>query len=99
MKKLTWEEIRGLTPMLFLHDETFFLYEKPADVLLAEKFLPSGKIKIGEQDWGKQLQELILPAARPIPEAMKGCCAWKVWACTSGGTTGAGAAGTFNCGA
>ena len=52
------------SPLLFLHNETFFLFEKPKDTLLVEKFLPSGKMEIGEQEWGRQLQEMILPLAK-----------------------------------
>ncbi len=52
------------SPLLFLNDDTFFLYEKPADVLLSEKFLPSGKIIIQQPDWAKQLNDFILPLAK-----------------------------------
>ncbi len=50
--------------LLFRHNDTFFLYEKPKDVLLAEKFLPEGKIKIKEEDWPQKLNEFVLPLAR-----------------------------------
>jgi SNF2 family DNA or RNA helicase len=52
------------SPFLFLHNDTFFLFEKPQDTLLAEKFLPLGKIEIGKHDWSRQLQEMILPLAK-----------------------------------
>lgn len=52
------------SPFLFLYSNTLFLFEKPKDTLLAEKFLPHGKMEIKEQDWGGQLQELILPLAK-----------------------------------
>lgn len=51
------------SPIVFLHNDTFFLYEKPKDILLAEKFLPKGKIVIEAEDWSRQLNELILPLA------------------------------------
>ncbi len=52
------------SPLLFLHNNTFFLFEKPEDSLLLEKFLPLGKIEIGEKEWRQQLQEMILPLAK-----------------------------------
>ena len=52
------------SPLLFLLNDTFFLYEKPKDVLLAEKFLPTGKMIISQSNWSTQLQEFILPLAK-----------------------------------
>ena len=52
------------SPLLFLLNETFFLYEKPKDVLLAEKFLPSGKMIITQNDWSRELHDFILPLAK-----------------------------------
>jgi non-specific serine/threonine protein kinase len=57
-------ENESTSPLLFLHHETLFLYDKPKDVLLVEKFLPKGKMKIEEGEWSKQLQDLILPLAK-----------------------------------
>lgn len=57
-------ESKTLSPLLFLHNNTFFLFEKPKDSLLLEKFLPLGKIEIGNQDWRQQLQDMILPLAK-----------------------------------
>jgi superfamily II DNA or RNA helicase len=52
------------SPLLFLHNETYFLWQQPKDVLQLERFLPLGKIKIAEADWSKQLQEMVLPLAK-----------------------------------
>jgi non-specific serine/threonine protein kinase len=57
-------ESESRSPFLFLHNETLFLYEKPKDVLLVEKFLPMGKMLIEEKDWPRQLQEMVLPLAK-----------------------------------
>lgn len=57
-------ENNSSTSLLFLNDDTFFFYEKPKDVLIAEKFLPTGKIEINRNDWPTQLQEFILPLAK-----------------------------------
>jgi SNF2 family DNA or RNA helicase len=59
---LTESEIAA--PLLFLHNGTLFLYEKPNDVLLIEKFLPLGKLRIEEKDWSRKLQEMVLPLAK-----------------------------------
>ncbi len=50
--------------LLFLHDDTFYFYEKPKDVLLTEKFFAAGAIKITEEQWPKQLNDFILPLAK-----------------------------------
>ena len=57
-------ENSSFTSLLFLHDDSFFFYEKPKDILLVEKFLPSGKMIITEADWPKQLNDFVLPIAK-----------------------------------
>ena len=57
-------ESESKSSLLFLYNNTFFLFEQPKDVLLAEKFLPAGKIKIEQKDWSSQLNEMILPLAK-----------------------------------
>jgi SNF2 family DNA or RNA helicase len=57
-------ESESPSPFLFLHNDTMFMYQQPKDVLLAEKFLPLGKLTIDEKDWSRQLQEMILPLAK-----------------------------------
>ncbi len=52
------------SPFIFFYDNTLFLFEKPNDVLLMEKFLPSGKLQIEEKDWSSKLQDMILPLAK-----------------------------------
>ena len=52
------------SPLLFMHNDTCFLWQNAKDVLLTEKFLPAGKMKIAEADWPHQLQQLILPLAK-----------------------------------
>ena len=52
------------SPLLFSHADSSNLWEKPKDVLLAERFLPTGKINIPEEDWSRQLQDFILPLAK-----------------------------------
>ncbi len=52
------------SPLLFMHHHTCFLWQNPKDVLLVEKFLPSGKMKIEAGEWAHQLQQMILPLAK-----------------------------------
>ncbi len=49
---------------LFQHEEQFFIWKKPEDILLVEKFLPMGKIVIEPENWSKQLQDFILPLSK-----------------------------------
>ena len=57
-------ENESKSPLLFMHNNTYFLWQNAKDVLLAEKFLPLGKIKIEEADWAQQLQQMVLPLAK-----------------------------------
>ncbi|MEO8710808.1 MAG: DEAD/DEAH box helicase [Parafilimonas sp.] len=52
------------SPLIFQHENTFYLWQKTEDVLLAERFLNKGKIVIAEEDWNKQLAEFILPLTK-----------------------------------
>ena len=52
------------SPFIFSHDDTFYLYKKPADVLIVEKFVKKGKQVISADNWSKQLQDYILPLAK-----------------------------------
>ncbi len=52
------------SPLLFQHNDSIYLWQKSDDVLLAEKFLPTGKMTISEENWNKQLTSFILPLAK-----------------------------------
>ena len=58
------EENAIASPLVFQHENTFYLWQKTEDVLLAERFLTDGKIAIAEEDWNKQLAEFILPLTK-----------------------------------
>ncbi|MEI6263928.1 MAG: SNF2-related protein [Sphingobacteriia bacterium] len=49
---------------LFQYLQQFFIWKKAEDILLVEKFLPSGKMVIEAENWSKQLQEFILPLSK-----------------------------------
>lgn len=55
------------SPMFFQHGANFYIWKKPEDILLVEKFLPSGKLIIAEQDWSEQLTSFILPISKNYP--------------------------------
>ncbi len=50
--------------LLFQQEDQFFIWQRPEDVLLVEKFLPSGKMLIHENDWNRMLQDFILPLTK-----------------------------------
>ncbi len=50
--------------LLFQVDDQFYLWQKPEDVILIEKFLPSGKIIFNAEEWNKQLQDFVLPLSK-----------------------------------
>ncbi len=50
--------------MMFQYNDQFFTWKRSEDIMLAEKFLPSGKISIAAEDWATQLQQFILPLSK-----------------------------------
>jgi non-specific serine/threonine protein kinase len=58
------EENAIASPLVFQHENTFYLWQKAEDVLLAERFLNDGKITITEENWNRQLAEFILPLTK-----------------------------------
>ncbi len=47
--------------LLFLHDKTFYLWERSEQILVAEKF--KNKIQIPANQWPSLLKEMIIPLA------------------------------------
>ncbi len=69
MVKLSHEEVSLAnneveSPFIFAHDDSYYLYKKPEDVLIVEKFVKTGKQVISADNWSKQLQDYILPLAK-----------------------------------
>jgi hypothetical protein len=50
--------------LLFQYHNQFFTWQRSEDIMLVEKFLPSGKISIPAEDWAVQLQQFILPLSK-----------------------------------
>lgn len=49
---------------LFQYQDEFYIWKKAEDILLAEKFLPSGKIIVPAAEWSELLTSFILPLSR-----------------------------------
>jgi len=49
--------------MYKFHDR-FYQWQRPEDVVLVEKFLPTGKLIILKEEWNKQLIEFLLPLSK-----------------------------------
>ena len=49
---------------LYKFHDLFYQWQKPGDVVLVEKFLPTGKLIISKEEWNKQLIEFVLPLSR-----------------------------------
>ncbi len=52
------------SPMLFLHEHTFYTWERPEDVMQVERFLLTGSIHLGKDNWAEQMQKVVLPLTR-----------------------------------
>jgi non-specific serine/threonine protein kinase len=54
-----------LSSSLFLQiEDQFYLWQKPEDVILIERFMPSGKIVFDKEEWNKQLEQFVLPLSK-----------------------------------
>jgi superfamily II DNA or RNA helicase len=52
------------TAFTYKFHDAFYQWKKPEDVVLAEKFLPNGKIIIPKEEWNKQLVDFLLPLSK-----------------------------------
>ncbi|MFT3682476.1 MAG: DEAD/DEAH box helicase [Ferruginibacter sp.] len=50
--------------ILFLYNHVFYLWERPEDVLQAEKFIKKGSIKLSRENWAQQMQKTIIPLTK-----------------------------------
>ena len=50
--------------LLYQYHNQFFTWKRAEDIMIIEKFLPSGKINIPVSDWAVQLQQFILPLSK-----------------------------------
>ena len=52
------------TSFTYKFNDCFYQWQKPEDILLVEKFMPSGKLTISAEDWARQLNDFILPLSK-----------------------------------
>ena len=50
--------------LVFLHDNIIYLWQKPEDVLQAEKFVREGNIRLSKENWADKMQKVILPLTK-----------------------------------
>lgn len=52
------------SPLLFLYNNQLHIWKNNEVVHLIDKFLPTGKMPVTQEDWSKTLQEFLLPLAK-----------------------------------
>ena len=50
--------------LVFLYENILYLWQKPEDVLQAEKFIKQGNIKLSKANWADKMQKVILPLTK-----------------------------------
>jgi non-specific serine/threonine protein kinase len=50
--------------ILFLYNHIFYLWQKPEDILQADKFIKNGHIKLSKENWTQQMQKTIMPLTK-----------------------------------
>lgn len=50
--------------LVFLNDKVIYIWEKPEDILQAEKFMKDGNVQISKDNWAEQLEKLIMPLTK-----------------------------------
>jgi len=52
------------SPLLFQYHNQFYLWQRPEDIMIIDKFLPTGKLSFSKETWAGQLQDFILPLSK-----------------------------------
>jgi superfamily II DNA or RNA helicase len=50
--------------LVFLYDKVMYLWQKPEDVLQAEKFVKEGNIQLSKSNWADKMEKVILPLTK-----------------------------------
>ncbi|MBP7556973.1 MAG: DEAD/DEAH box helicase, partial [Chitinophagaceae bacterium] len=58
------DDNESVSPLFFLYNHQLFLWKNNEVVHLVEKFLPGGRVTVPADEWGKTLQEFVMPLAR-----------------------------------
>lgn len=61
---IPFAENESNSSLLFLHDNSIYLWQKPEDVLQAEKFVKEGNIQLSKENWAEKMQKVIMPLTR-----------------------------------
>ncbi len=64
MADLNISENECESALLFQSHNQFFTWQRTEDIMVLEKFLPSGKLTIAAEDWAVELQQFILPLSK-----------------------------------
>ena len=57
-------ESENISPLIFQSSDAIFLWQKPEEINIVEKFLPTGFLIIEEENWNQQLQDFIVPLSK-----------------------------------
>ncbi|MEP6846931.1 MAG: SNF2-related protein, partial [Panacibacter sp.] len=61
---IPFSENKCNSSLLFLHDEMFYLWNNPEDVLQAEKFIREGNIQLSKENWAEKMDKVIMPLTK-----------------------------------
>ena len=61
---IPFEKNECSSSLVFLHNDMVYLWQKPEDMLQAEKFIKDGNIRLTKENWAEQMQKTILPLTR-----------------------------------
>lgn len=61
---ISFMENESKSSLVFQHNRSLYLWEKPEDVLQAEKFIKEGNIQLSKDNWAEKMQKVILPLTK-----------------------------------
>lgn len=63
-KQVPVEENQSGSPLLFLSDGVFYLWEKAEDAVRAESFIRNGNIRYSRDQWQQKIRDTVMPLAK-----------------------------------
>ncbi len=63
-KRVPVKENECSSSLLFLHNNTIYTWERPEDVMQAEKFMSRKSLVLTQENWPEQMQKVILPLTK-----------------------------------
>ena len=61
---ISFSENECKSSLVFLYNHVLYLWQKPEDVLQAEKFIKDGNIELSKNNWAEKMQKIILPLTK-----------------------------------